>query len=297
MPLLEPPPIPGVTRRRVSARGIDFHVTEAGEGGGTTVLALHGWPQHHYCYRDLLASPPEGVRLIAPDLPGYGWSGPAPHRWRKQEVAADVLALLDAMEIERVVLVGHDWGCFIGYLLVLGAPERFDGFVAMSVPHVWVPPGTLLRHGWRLGHMPPMAAAGSLLMRRTPFLERAVFRLGIANRAAFGADEVRWYAERFRDPVCARTSQDTYRTFLTRELPHLARNPERRRATVPVRALVGERDFAVHPALLSPGTALADDYSVGVVPGAGHFLPDEAPDAVRARVVELAGLTSSSRSG
>ena len=37
--------------------------------------------RHHYCYRDLLASPPEGLRIIAPDLPGYGWSGPAPHRW------------------------------------------------------------------------------------------------------------------------------------------------------------------------------------------------------------------------
>ena len=46
---------------------------------------LHGWPQHHYAYRDLLADPPPGVRIIAPDLPGYGWSGPAPHRWAKQD--------------------------------------------------------------------------------------------------------------------------------------------------------------------------------------------------------------------
>ena len=292
MPPSEPPPIAGVTRRRVSARGVDFHVTEAGDG--TPVLALHGWPQHHYCYRDLLASPPDGVRVIAPDLPGYGWSGPAPHRWFKQEVADDLVALLDAMGIERAVLVGHDWGCFIGYLLVLGAPERFTGFVAMSVPHVWVPPGTLLRNAWRLSHVPLMAAAGEVLMRRTPFLERGVFRLGVGNRAAMPAGEIRRYAERFREPVCARASQDTYRTLVTRELPALARNREMRRATVPVRALVGQRDSAVPPVLLSPETARADDYSVGVVPGAGHFLPEEAPDAVRARVVEL---TSSSRSG
>src|SRR5260221_7407579 len=114
----DPPPIDGVHRSYVSARGVRFHVTESGTG--MPVVVLHGWPEHHYCYRDLLADPPEGLRIIAPDLPGYGWSGAAPHRWGKQDVADDLLALLDALGLERVLLVGHDWGAFIGYLLVLG---------------------------------------------------------------------------------------------------------------------------------------------------------------------------------
>ena len=84
----QPPPIGGVRRSFVTARGVRFHVTEAGPEDGRPVLALHGWPQHHWVYRDLLADPPPGLRIIAPDLPGYGWSGPPPHRWAKEASSA-----------------------------------------------------------------------------------------------------------------------------------------------------------------------------------------------------------------
>lgn len=68
----QPPPIAGVRRSFVFARGVRFHLTEAGPIDGRPVVLLHGWPQHHYAYRDLLADPPAGLRVIAPDLPGYG---------------------------------------------------------------------------------------------------------------------------------------------------------------------------------------------------------------------------------
>jgi pimeloyl-ACP methyl ester carboxylesterase len=282
----EPPAIEGVRRSHVSARGVRFHVTES--GAGTPIVVLHGWPEHHYCYRDLLANPPDRLRIIAPDLPGYGWSGPAPHRWDKQDVADDLLALLDALGLDRVLLVGHDWGGFIGYLLALGAPERFSGILALSIPHPWNGPRTMLPHLWRLGHMPLMAAAGRPLMERTQILEQVIFRLGVGERDAITARDIRCYADRFRDPVCAQATTDTYRTFLLHELPAGARDPERRRATVPIRALHGTADFAIHPSLVSAETALADDYSVELLPGCGHFIPEERPDVVRSRLVALA---------
>ena len=136
----EPPPIAGVRRSFVEANGVRFHVTEAGPADGRPVLALHGWPQHHWEYRDLLADPPPGLRIIAPDLPGYGWSGPALHKWAKEDVATDVLALLDALGLDRVLLVAHDWGAYVGYRMVLRAPERFDGYLAMNMAHPWVTP-------------------------------------------------------------------------------------------------------------------------------------------------------------
>jgi pimeloyl-ACP methyl ester carboxylesterase len=282
---IDPPPIDGVRRSFVSARGVRFHVTES--GAGTPVVVLHGWPEHHYCYRDLLADPPEGLRIIAPDLPGYGWSGAAPHRWSKQDVADDLLALLDALGLDRVLLVGHDWGGFIGYLLVLGAPERFSGLLALNIPHPWNSPRTLLTHMWRLGHMPLMAAAGRPLMEQTRVLEKLIFRLGVGERHAISSQDIRWYTDRFRDPVCAQVTTDTYRTFVLRELPAAARHPERRRATVPIRALHGTADFAIHPALVSAETVIADDYSLELLAGCGHFAAEERPDQVRARLVAL----------
>lgn len=283
----QPPEIAGVRRSYVEARGVQFHVTES--GSGMPVLALHGWPQHHYEYRDLLADPPGGLRIIAPDLPGYGWSGPAPHRWAKEYVATDVLALLDALDLDRVLLVGHDWGGWIGHLLALRAPERITGFLSLNIAHPWNTARAALPHLWRfLAYQPPIAAFGMLLHRRTRFVERAVFGFGVHR--PLDPAVVRTFADRFRDPTVARTATDTYRTFLLRELPRLAVRPERRRAKVPIRALFGSDDFAIHSSLASAATAHADDYTLELVPDCGHFIVDEQPDLVRARLLELAGV-------
>lgn len=289
-----PPPIAGVRRSFVEARGVRFHVTEAGPENGRPVLALHGWPQHHWAYRDLLADPPAGLRIIAPDLPGYGWSGPAPHRWAKEDVASDVLALLDALGLDRVLLVGHDWGGYVGYLLVLRAPERIDGYLALNMAHPWVSARVLTPHLWRfLTYQPLLAAFGVPVQRHTRFIERLIFGIGSSSDGIDPAT-VRVYADRFRDPVCARAARDTYRTFWLREIPAGARHPETRRASVPIRALFGFRDFAIHPSLAAAETANADDYTLEKV-DCTHFIIDERPELVRARLVGLAEETRDAR--
>jgi pimeloyl-ACP methyl ester carboxylesterase len=284
----EPPPITGVRRSFVEARGVRFHVTESGPEDGRPVLALHGWPQHHWVYRDLLADPPPGLRIIAPDLPGYGWSGPAPHKWAKEDVAEDVLALMDAMGLDRVLLVGHDWGAFVGYRMVLAAPERFDGYLAMNMAHPWVTARNVLPRLYRFGYQIPLATFGVWVQQHTKFVEKVMFGIG----SNLDPKTARVYSERFRDPVCARAATDTYRTFLTREIPQSARNPETRRATVPIRALFGVGDAAVHPSWVAAETANADDYTLETV-DASHFVVDERPDLVRAKLIALASETAS----
>lgn len=287
----EPPPIAGVRRSFVEARGVRFHVTESGPANGRPVILLHGWPQHHYAYRDLLADPPEGLRIIVPDLPGYGWSGPPPHRWAKDEVAADLLALLDEMGLCKVLLVGHDWGGFIGYRMVLREPERFQGFLVLNMAHPWVPPQVVLKQVWRfLAYQPLIATVGVPLQQRTRFLERLI-SAAMTDRDAVSPEVVRSYSDRFRDPVCARAATDTYRTFWLHEIPSSTRTPERRRINIPVRALFGVDDVAVHHSMAAAETAQAEDYTFEPVTGCGHFVVDERPDLVRARLIELANST------
>ena len=279
----QPPPIGEVRRSFVTARGVRFHVTEAGPPDGRPVLALHGWPQHHWVYRDLLADPPPGMRIIAPDLPGYGWSGPSPHRWAKEDVVSDLIALLDALGLDRVLLVGHDWGGFLGHLLVLRVPERIEGYLALNIAHPWVPPKVMARHAWRfLLYQPLIAAAGVRVQTRTRFLDRVY-----AKASEIDPQTARVYTDRFRDPVVARTARDTYRTFLVREIPRMTRSGERRRATVPIRVLFGKNDTAIAPALAAVETARADDYTLETV-DAGHFIADERPELVRAKLIALA---------
>ena len=271
----------------MTARGVRFHVTEAGPVDGRPVLALHGWPQHHWVYRDLLADPPPGLRIIAPDLPGYGWSGPPPHRWAKEDVVSDLVALMDAMGLDRVLLVGHDWGGFLGHLLTLRVPERIDGYLALNIAHPWVPPKVMARHAWRfLMYQPLIAIAGVPVQTRTSFLDRAY-----RSASTLDPQTAHVYTDRFRDPVVARTARDTYRTFLFREIPKLSRAGERRRATVPIRVLFGRNDTAIAPELAAAETAKADDYTVEFV-DAGHFIIDERPELVRAKLIALAEETA-----
>lgn len=288
----EPPPIGGVRRSFVEARGVRFHVTESGPVDGRPVLALHGWPQHHWAYRELLADPPPGLRIIAPDMPGYGWSGPAPHKWAKEDVASDVLALLDALGLDRVVLVAHDWGGYVGYLMVLRAPERFDGYLALNMGYPWVSARTLLPHiGPLLEYQPLIAFLGVPVQRYTPFLY-LVFKIA----SALDRETARVYVDRFRDPIVARAARDTYRSFLLREIPRGAKHSETRRATVPIRALFGVRDHVIHESMVAPERALADDFTLEKV-DATHFIIDECPDVVRARLVALADETRHRSSG
>lgn len=282
----EPPPIEGVRRSFVEANGVRFHVTEAGPPDGRPVLALHGWPQHHFEYRDLLADPPPGLRIIAPDLPGYGWSGPAPHKWAKDDVATDVLALIDALGLDRVLLVAHDWGAAVGYLMVLREPQRVDGYLAMNYPHPWQSPRTSLPHVWRLAYQLPLATFGVAFQRHTPLVE---YFLKAGSK--IDPADARVFADRFRDPVCARAGRDTYRTFLLEELPSAARQPETRRATVPIRVLYGAGDVVVRPSMVSAETAKADDYTLETV-DATHFVVDERPDLVRKKLIALAEETA-----
>jgi pimeloyl-ACP methyl ester carboxylesterase len=110
------PHVDGVTHRWVEARGLRFHVAEAG-AGDDAVLLLHGWPQHWYEWRHLMPDLADRHRVIAPDLRGFGWSDAPSSGYLKEEMGQDVLAILDALELERVKLVGHDWGGWIGFIL------------------------------------------------------------------------------------------------------------------------------------------------------------------------------------
>src|SRR3712207_6665910 len=115
------PTVEGVTHRFVDVGDTQLHVAEAGYG--PPLLLLHGWPQHWWCWRHLIAPLAEHHRVLVPDLRGWGWSDAPPGAYDKATFAADVLALLDAEGIDRVRIVGHDWGGFTAFLLGLEHPE------------------------------------------------------------------------------------------------------------------------------------------------------------------------------
>ena len=120
----------------IDTNGIRLNVASAGEG--PAVVLLHGFPDTHKAWRKQVpALTKAGYRVIMPDMRGYGASD-APAGVAAYEVdvlCSDILGLLDAMQLERVYLVGHDWGALVGWHVCMAAPERIDRFAALSVGH------------------------------------------------------------------------------------------------------------------------------------------------------------------
>ena len=175
-----------------------------------------------------------------------------------------MLALIDALEVENALLVGHDWGGYIAYLMAMRLPERFDGFLALNIAHPWQTFRTAAPHFWRfLTYMPLVASLGVPLHRRTRFVERLMSG-ALSDRTSMSPEEIRAFSERFRDPVCATAARDTYRTFLLHEAPASVRKPEQRSVTVPVRGLHGVDDCAIHraPGYLRISTTMTSIVSV-----------------------------------
>lgn len=130
------PHVDGVSHRWVEARGLKFHVAEAGSGDDV-VLCLHGWPQHWYEWRHLLPALSDRRRVLALDLRGFGWSDAPRGGYEKENLADDVLAVLDALGIQRVKLVGHDWGAGVAGSVstVPQGTAPLDRYLALNILH------------------------------------------------------------------------------------------------------------------------------------------------------------------
>jgi pimeloyl-ACP methyl ester carboxylesterase len=263
-------------------------VALAGPADAPRVLALHGWPQHWWCWRKVIAELGDDVRIACPDLRGFGWSGwPEDGDFGTDRLVDDALATLDALGWERAVFAGHDWGGVTGYKLALRAPERLDGMVVLGAPHPWQPPERMLRNSWRFAYQLPLATPflGSTLMRDGRLASLVLKSAGPND--LFSDEEREVYLAPLRDGTAAAATERLYRTFLTRELPRLAKQPPPGRLQVPTRLLFGTREPL--------GTELAkglerygDDAQVEYLEGCGHWVPEERPDVVAERIRTLA---------
>jgi len=276
--------VDGVTHRWVEARGLRFHVAEAGSGDDP-VLLLHGWPQHWYEWRHLMPALADRHRVLAMDLRGFGWSSAPRDGYEKENLATDVLAMLDGLGLERVKLVGHDWGGWIGFLLCLRAPERFDRFLALNILHPWIELRDALPHAWRFWYQQVIQAPGIGYMahRRGRFVRR-MLRQWVTDPNTWNEETLSAFADNLAEPDRARAGVQMYRTFNLREVPPLLRGRyARQRLTVPTRLVFGTGDTALHHSLLAGYERHADDMEVELITGCGHCIADQRPDLVADR--------------
>jgi pimeloyl-ACP methyl ester carboxylesterase len=284
--------IDGVTHRWVRARGVDFHLAEAGEGEDV-VLCLHGWPQHWYEWRHLMPALADRHRVLALDLRGFGWSDAPRDGYEKEDMATDVLAVLDELGLERVKLVGHDWGGWIGFLLCLRAPRRFERFLALNIVPPWVSLRAVAGHAWRFWYQQLVLAPGIgyRLHRRGEFVRRILVG-GSEIKSAWDEEALASFADNLAEPARARAAVQMYRVFNWREALPIARGRYAEATlTVPTLMLFGAEDFVLRPQMLAGYQHHAGDMRVELVPGCGHFIADERPDLVAERARDFFSAT------
>jgi pimeloyl-ACP methyl ester carboxylesterase len=282
------PALAGVDHEVVETSRLRMHVAGAGAAGPPLVL-LHGWPQHWYAWRHVIPRFAERYRVLCPDLRGLGWTEAPSRGYEKESLASDVLALLDALQLPRVLLIGHDWGAYTGFLLCLREPDRVERFVALNDIHPWprVSPLDAL-HAWRLWYQWVLAtpAAGEWLLRNRPGFVKGLIKAWSAKNA-WSEQERDEFANRLREPPRARASAQYYRTFLLRELlPALAGRYRSLRLQTPTLLLFGADDGVIRPHQLRGYERHADDMSLELIPGVGHFPAEEAPELVVNRALE-----------
>ncbi|HSF03498.1 MAG TPA: alpha/beta hydrolase [Solirubrobacterales bacterium] len=286
----ELPQVEGVEHRFIDANGLRVHVAEAGSSDSTEppVLLLHGWPQHWYMWCRVIGALRDERRLLAPDLRGFGWSEAPGHGYDGETFAADQIALLDALGIERAFIAGHDWGGWTAILLGLLHPGRLERLMAFNAPHPWarITP-RLIMEGWRGWYTWMIATPGlGPQLSRQGWVARTILTRGNVGDP-FTQEEIEGYVGSFRERSRALAVSRLYRHY-QRVFREAVRGKWRdHRLTVPTRIVFGERDRYVSPKLLPGFEPYAEDMKVELVPDSGHFIVDEKPDLVVARLREF----------
>jgi pimeloyl-ACP methyl ester carboxylesterase len=283
------PELEGAEHHLLDVRGAKLHVAEL--GAGPPVVLLHGWPQHWWTWRALMPLLADRYRVLAPDLRGFGWSEPTRRGYRKEELADDVAGLLDALDIERAYLVGHDWGGVVGFLVCLNHSDRVIRYVPMNTGHLW-PTLSLKGVPKQLGAMTYQGLLASPgLGRRINASPRVVGKvIGAITKQtdAVLPAYAEQFAPRFADPARGRAAAQVYRTFQLYEYPRWVRGLYAdRRLTTPILWLHGINDPFFKPGMFRDIVDHADDVRIEYLPDCGHFPQEEQPALVAEHLREF----------
>lgn len=121
--------------RRVNVNGINIFYREAGPVGAPVVLLLHGYPTSSHMFRNLIPMLSEKYHVIAPDLPGFGYTDvpeAAQFNYTFANLAKTMQGFIDGLKIKRFAVYVFDYGAPTGYRLALANPEKITGIISQN---------------------------------------------------------------------------------------------------------------------------------------------------------------------
>ena len=260
---------------------VRLHAVVGGEG--PPLLLVHGWPESWYAWRLLMPALAREFEVVAVDQRGIGLSDKPTSGYDTATQAGDLIAIMDALGHQQFAAVGHDTGFAIGYALAADHPDRVARIALAEIPGspgaapsppVFVP-GPLNDRLWHLAFNRIDTLNEQLVSGREDLFFRWEFD---AAAKKLPDDVIRYYVGILSDPDALRGSFGWYRALDAT----LAQDAERKtkRLAMPVLAIGGAASFGgmVGEAL----RLVADDVQSVVIPDAGHFVAEEAPEEMLA---------------
>jgi pimeloyl-ACP methyl ester carboxylesterase len=293
------------TLKQINAGVLNVGYAEAGPADGAVVILLHGWPYDIHSYVDvapLLAS--AGYRVIVPHLRGYGTtrflSSETARNGQQSVIAVDIIALMDALKIEKATLAGYDWGARTADIVAALWPERCKALVSVSgyligsreSNKVPLPPKAELQWWYQYYFATERGRAGYEKYRHD--FAKLIWQIASPkwdfddatfdrSAAAFdNPDHVSIVIHNYRWRLGLAEGEAKYDDLEKR----LAEGPV---ITVPTITLEGDANGAPHPDPSSYAKKFSGKYAHRIIKGGiGHNLPQEAPQAFAEAVVEVA---------
>ena len=277
------------TSRYVDTGELRLHAVIGGEG--PPLLLVHGWPQTWYAWRMLMPTLAEDFEVVAVDQRGIGLSDKPDDGYDVGTLAGDIAALMSVLGQERFAVYGTDTGMPIAHALAADHPERVERLVvseaflpgiASALP-LFVPPPLNARLWHLMFNQLPGEVNEALVRGREDVFFGAEFAAS-AGTNKLPDETVKYYVDTLAaDPEALRGSFEFYRAIGT----SAAQNEERknRRLTMPVLAIGGEESGAENPA--NAMNVIADDVQAVVLPGSGHWVAEQAPEALLSALTDF----------
>jgi pimeloyl-ACP methyl ester carboxylesterase len=265
------------TSRYVDTGEVRLHAVIGGEG--PPLLLVHGWPQTWYQWRLVMPALARDFEVIAVDQRGIGLSDKPRDGYELGTLAADLVALMDALGHQRFAMAGFDTGMFIADAVAADHPDRVDRLVVGEAfipgvtpsPPLFVP-GELNQRLW---HLTFNRLPGEVNERLVTGREDVFFGAEYAVWAAtpLPDDVVKYYVDRLAsDPEALRGSFELYRAL------DFAPSEQRQTRRLPMPVLVIGAAESLGEQAADTMKLVADDVQSVVIPGCGHWIAEEAPD-------------------
>jgi pimeloyl-ACP methyl ester carboxylesterase len=276
-------PPPGFTSATARVKARNLHYVRGGKG--PAVILLHGFPEDWVEYRAIMPRLAKRFTVVAVDLPGIGKSAPVNDGYDSANLAGHIHELAEVLKLERPYVVGHDLGAQVTYAYIRRFPKSVRGAMILDVPMAGLPGSELAGSGmWHVGFMQaPKGLADKLVPGRQDAFLGWFFDLG-----KFTPAERAYYTRAYQAPQL-HAAFEVYRAMPKSAEWNAAQTG---RNDVPVTLGFGEQSFftSVAPKFVDGYRAKGMTHvESAIIPGAGHYVVADNPDAVADLIERHAG--------